>query len=125
MLHNIGRAALLSPVTETVLRRAMDRVDEMSFIGIVERFADTWELLQWTFSPMFFPLATSATFFPLVNYNYDAQRAADAGPTPAQKQWIASVNTFDQRLYEHALERFERSLKHARRTEQSSEYSEH
>ena len=113
-LDDTRRQALLAPVTEGVLERAKLNVDSMAWVGIVERFADSWTLLRWTLGHALSlrPEPPPTTNSAASDY---ARRVASWKPTAEELHLVGAANRVDTRLYSHALLRFERELAALRR----------
>lgn len=91
-LDGTGRAGLLAPVTEAVFRRAAHAVDTAAWVGIVERFAESWPLLVALVRPMF-------NLSPELPAHRNRAQSSWS-PSTAQLARLAELNQFDMRLYE-------------------------
>lgn len=103
------RHGLLAEVTEAVYAQAERNLDAMLFVGIVERFAESWELLAATFSRAGLP----------VSPEYPKRRNVGKPPlgfepSAEQRRVLAEANAFDMRLYERGLARLTQDLAKAR-----------
>ena len=109
--HATGlRHGLLAPVSDLVYARAARRLDEMAWVGIVERFEESWALLATeVMGPAGIPLDRR----PPHRTNTAESKGASAfvfEPTPEQRRRLERENEFDARLYRHGVQRLERDL---------------
>ena len=74
------------------------------FVGIVERFPDSWALMRWLFG--------TALPSPCVAPAHKNKHSGDgvSEPTEAELRMVTQANALDARLYAHGLRRFEEQL---------------
>ena len=114
-LDGIDLPALRAPVTKADYTRALRRIDEMAFVGIVDRFAESWELIAWELRLIlpidghrFFDVNAADRVIGTIEGG--ATRSAVFEPTVAQSRRLEEANRFDRSLFRYGLARFERDL---------------
>ena len=104
---------MLKRVTDATYERALKSLLQMEFVGIVERFRESWELLSWLFGSML-----SVRMMPPRHSNRAPEQTASFALSSEQRKILEEANSFDMRLYARACEQFDAELRNFKSTGQ-------
>ena len=102
------RDDLLAPVGKAAYARAENNLDMMMFVGVVERFAESWELLAATFSRVGLPVDRQ------IPQQMNMAKHPHIQLNVEQRRRLVEANQFDIRLYKRGLARLSSDLALAR-----------
>jgi hypothetical protein len=97
-----GRIRRRTAPVKSVLPCALERLETMAFVGLVERFSESVDLLTYTFG---WQPETS-----MPDYNRASKRLAQQDLSPDLLALLRSLNAGDIALYQHAETLFQRRL---------------